>query len=73
MKRRAHHFLDNSKTLYKGRKMDVFANLMDEQPENAILLPMEAEMPTVTTVRVKSIMTGAMSSVIETAESFMFD
>ena len=53
--------------------MDVFANLMDEQPENAILLPMEAEMPTVTTVRVKSIMTGAMSSVIETAESFMFD
>lgn len=73
MKRKAHHFLDNSKTLYKGRKMDVFSNLMEEQPENAILLPMEAEMPTVTTVRVKSIMTGSMSSVIETGEFFMHE
>jgi hypothetical protein len=46
--------------------MDVFSTLIEEQPENAILLPMESEMPTVTTVRIKSIMTGAMSSLIDT-------
>ena len=73
MQRKAHTYLDKSKTLYKGKKMDVFSTLMEEQPENAILLPMESEMPTVTTVRIKSIMTGSMSTPIETGEFFMFD
>lgn len=41
-----------------------------EMPENAVLLPMEAELPTVTTVRLKAIMTGALSSFYETKEDF---
>jgi hypothetical protein len=36
-------------------------------------MPLEAEMPTVTTVRIKAIMTGALSSFFETRESFAHD
>ena len=43
---------------------------MTEQPENAVLLPMEADLPTVTTVRIRAIMTGALSSFFETKEDF---
>jgi len=34
---------------------------------------MEADMPTVTTVRIKAIMTGALSSFFETKEDFAKD
>jgi phosphatidylinositol glycan class O len=53
--------------------MDVFTNLMLDEPENAILMPMESEMPTVTTVRIKAIMTGALSTFFETKEDFAHD
>ena len=53
--------------------MDVFTNLMLDEPQNAILLPMESEMPTVTTVRIKAIMTGALSTFFETKEDFAHD
>ena len=46
---------------------------MVEEPYNAILLPMEADMPTVTTVRIKALMTGALSSFFETKEDFSKD
>ena len=46
---------------------------MVDEPENAILLPMESEMPTVTTVRIKAIMTGGLSSFFETKEDFAHD
>ena len=38
-----------------------------------MLLPMEAEMPTVTTVRIRAIMTGSLSSFFETKEDFAHD
>jgi hypothetical protein len=60
--------LDPKKSVYKGKKMDVFLNLVEDEPTNSILLPMESEMPTVTTVRIKAIMSGSMSSVLETRE-----
>ena len=69
----ARNYLDPSKSVYKGPKLDVFLNLVESQPENAILMPMESEMPTVTTVRIKAIMTGSMSSVLETREEFAHD
>ena len=69
----ARNYLDPKSSVYKGQKMDIFNNLMEDQPENALLLPMESEMPTVTTVRIKAIMTGAMSSVLETREEFAHD
>ena len=50
--------------------MQVFNNLVIDEPENAILLPMSAELPTVTTVRIKAIMTGALASFFETKEDF---
>ena len=56
--------------MYKGEKIEVFSRLAREEPENAILLPMEAAMPTVTTVRIKAIMTGAIASFFETKEDF---
>lgn len=60
-------------SVYKGKKIEIFQKLMQNEPENAILLPMEAEMPTVTTVRIKAIMTGALSSFFETKEDFAHD
>lgn len=44
-----------------------------KEPENTILLPMATDLPTVTTVKVKSIMTGSMSSFFETKEDFASD
>jgi hypothetical protein len=44
--------------------------LAEDEAENAILVPLSAEMPTVTTVRIKSIMTGSISSFFETKEDF---
>lgn len=43
---------------------------MIDEPENAILLPMSSELPTVTTVRIKAIITGALSSFFENLEEF---
>lgn len=63
-------FLEDERSLYRGKQIELFSRLAKEQPENAILLPMEAAMPTVTTVRIKAIMTGAISSFFETKEDF---
>lgn len=60
-------------SVYKGKKIELFQKMIENEPENAILLPMEAEMPTVTTVRIKAIMTGALSSFFETKEDFAHD
>ena len=48
----------------------MFNDLQKNEPENTILLPLATEMPTVTAVRVKGIMTGALNAYIEIAENF---
>ena len=53
--------------------MKILAELMSTEPENALLLPLESEMPTVTSVRIKSIMTGSLSTFFETKEDFQHD
>ena len=66
-----HNFLkDNEDGAYKGKKISIFQELKASEPENTVLMPLRAEMPTVTTVRVKSIMTGSISSFFETKEEF---
>ena len=46
---------------------------MLNQSENSILMPLESEQPTVTTVKIKTIMTGGMSTFFETKEEFAKD
>ena len=46
---------------------------MFDEPENTILMSMQAEVPTVTTARIKSIITGALSSFFEVKEDFAHD
>ena len=41
-----------------------------DDPENSILLPLKSEMPTVTSVRVKGVLTGALNSFFEISENF---
>ena len=67
------HYLDYSESVYKGQKIELFANLLLDEPQNTILLPMESEMPTVTTARIKSILTGGLSSFFEIKEDFAHD
>ena len=68
-----HTYLNLSKSVYKGQKIETLNNLLIDEPFNTILLPMEADQPTVTTVRVRTILTGAMSSMIELKEDFAND
>ena len=70
LRKKAHTYLDLDKSVYKGHKMQIFNDLMIDEPENAILLPMSSELPTVTTVRIKAIITGALSSFFENLEEF---
>lgn len=65
--------LDNQKDHFAGQKMTILEELAFNEPTNSILLPMATDMPTVTTVKVKSIMTGTMSSFFETKEDFASD
>jgi hypothetical protein len=67
------HFLAREQSAYQGYQMELLNSLVERESENALLLPMEAELPTVTTVRIKAIMTGALSSFFETKEDFAKD
>ena len=44
--------------------------MLIEEPQNTILLPLASEMPTVTSVRVKGMLTGALNSFFEISENF---
>ncbi len=43
---------------------------MNEKPDQAVILPMASEMPTVTSVRVKGVLTGAINAFFEISENF---
>jgi hypothetical protein len=55
---------------YKSKKIKLFQNISDSQPYNTYFAPMRSERPTVTTVRVKSLMTGALNALIEAKDNF---
>jgi hypothetical protein len=44
--------------------------MSDKQPYNTYFAPMKSERPTVTTVRVRSLMTGALNALIEAKDNF---
>jgi hypothetical protein len=55
---------------YAGKKISIFKNAASLHPENAILLPFRSEMPTVTTVRIKGMLSGGLSTFFETSSEF---
>ena len=56
---------------YTGKKVTIFNEMVESQPENALLLPLKSEMPTVTVVRIKGILSGILSTVFEFTESIL--
>lgn len=61
----------DERSAYKGmRRIQLFQDLNIEQPDRTVLLPLASEMPTVTLVRVKSMMTGGLSAFFEMSENF---
>lgn len=43
---------------------------MEREPKNTVLFPMASELPTITTVRIKSVLSGTLSPFIDTGEQF---
>ena len=58
---------------YEGKKVTIFNDLLLSEPENTILLPMRAELPTVTRVRAMGLMTGALNAYIDITNNFGTD
>jgi len=55
---------------YKGRKIQMFKEARETHPEQALLFPLTSEMPTVTTVRIKGMLSGGITNFFETSEEF---
>ena len=51
----------------------MFNDLLIDKPKNTLLFPLASEMPTVTSVRVKGMLTGALSAFFEMSENFGSD
>ena len=64
------HLIDMDASSFKGQRIQVFKELMEREPKNTVLLPMASEMPTITTVRIKSVLSGTLSPFIDTGEQF---
>jgi phosphatidylinositol glycan class O len=56
---------------YKGQKIKLFKQLQEISPGHSILLPMESATPTVTSVRIKSVLNGGLSTFFETTDEFV--
>lgn len=52
------------------KKLSLFNDLVTDEPTNSVLIPLRSEMPTVTSVRVKGVLTGALNSFFEISENF---
>jgi predicted AlkP superfamily pyrophosphatase or phosphodiesterase len=66
-----HQYLSDERTgAYKGRKIQMFKEALETHPEQALLFPLTSEMPTVTTVRIKGMLSGGITNFFETSEEF---
>jgi predicted AlkP superfamily pyrophosphatase or phosphodiesterase len=63
-------YLDHKNSNYLGKKIKLFNELMTKEPNNTIILPFATEIPTVTAVRVRCLLTGALNAYIEVTENF---
>ena len=55
---------------YPGKRMRIFKKAKENHPDNTLLFPFRSEMPTVTTVRIKGMLSGGLSTVAETSNEF---
>lgn len=66
-----HRYLDlNRHGAYKGKRLNLFADAKRLHPENTLFFPFKSEMPTVTTVRVRGMLSGSLSTFFETTSEF---
>ena len=56
---------------YAGRRIELFKNSREAHPNQSLLFPFKSEMPTVTTVRIKGMLTGGITNFFETSEEFV--
>jgi GPI ethanolamine phosphate transferase 3 subunit O len=55
---------------YKGKRMSIFRDARMNHPENSLLFPFRSEMPTVTSVRIRGMLSGGLSTFFETTSEF---
>ena len=55
---------------YTGEKVSLFKEMVEREPENTVFLPMISETPTVTVVRIKTFLSGILSTIFDFAEVF---
>ena len=58
---------------YPGQKITLFKELVEKEPENTLFLPLVAEVPTLTAVRVKGFLSGVLSMAFEFTEALSKD
>jgi predicted AlkP superfamily pyrophosphatase or phosphodiesterase len=56
---------------YTGRRIKLFKESRTHAPDHSLLFPFKSEMPTVTTVRIKGMLTGGITNFFETSEEFV--
>ena len=56
---------------YKGKKLSFFKDLHEAHPDRTVFLPMQSAVPTVTSVRIKSLLSGGLSTFFESTEEFV--
>lgn len=58
-------------TNFQGQRLSLFKRMREENPRNSFLVPLESSNPTVTSVRIKSVLNGGLSTFFETTEEFV--
>ena len=67
-----YRYLDvNAPNAYRGKKLNLFKDAKRNFPDNTLLFPLASEMPTVTSVRIKSMLSGGLTTFFETQEEFV--
>lgn len=66
-----HRYLDlNRHGAYNGKRLNLFRDMKRMYPERTLFYPFKSEMPTVTTVRVRGMLSGSISTFFETTSEF---
>ena len=61
----------DSANAYTGKKMKLFRELKEKEPDNTVLLPMWSATPTMTILRTKTALSGALTTFFDTSDEFM--
>ena len=67
-----HTYLDSEADYaYKGKKLQLFKNMKENEPDNTLLFPLISEMPTVTNTRVKGLLSGSLTTFFDVSDEFL--